>query len=121
MGQPIRIYDLAARMISLSGYIPHQEIEIREVGLRPGEKLFEELLADKEETIPTNHKKIMIGKIRPHNYKDSKAKINELLKSLEKENDWQLVTRLKEIVPEFISNNSKYEDLDLKPTDLQVG
>jgi len=121
MGQPIRIYDLAVRMISLSGYIPHQEIEIREVGLRPGEKLFEELLADKEETIATTHKKIMIGKIRPHNYKESKAKINELLKNLEKENDWLIVTHLKEIVPEFVSNNSKYEDLDLKPTDLQVG
>ena len=61
MGKPVRIYDLAERMISLSGFIPHQEIKIIETGLRPGEKLYEEMLADKESTLPTSNKKIMIG------------------------------------------------------------
>lgn len=112
MGDPVRIYDLAERMISLSGFIPHTEIQILETGLRPGEKLFEELLADKEETLPTANKKIMIGKIRPHDYHASKARIIELLKNLNEEDEWQIVTRMKKIVPEFESKNSQYEVLD---------
>jgi FlaA1/EpsC-like NDP-sugar epimerase len=119
MGSPVRIYDLAERMISLSGFIPHTEIKITETGLRPGEKLFEELLADKEETLPTGNKKIMIGKIRQHDYKKSEVNIKELLARLNQENDWQIVTRMKEIVPEFVSENSQFEVLDLiKPVNL---
>ena len=64
MGEPVRIYDLAARMIRLSGLTPDKEIKIIETGLRPGEKLFEELLNDKETTLTTHHKKIMIAKVR---------------------------------------------------------
>lgn len=117
MGDPVRIYDLAERMISLSGLIPHTEIQILETGLRPGEKLFEELLADKEETLPTGNKKIMIGKIRPHDYHASKASIIELLKNLNEEDEWQIVTRMKKIVPEFESKNSQFEVLDsIMPT-----
>lgn len=112
MGDPVRIYDLAERMISLSGYLPHTEIQIVESGLRPGEKLFEELLADKEETLPTGNKKIMIGKIRSLNYKTSEASIIELLKNLSIEDEWQIVTRMKKIVPEFESKNSQFEVLD---------
>jgi FlaA1/EpsC-like NDP-sugar epimerase len=118
MGKPVRIYDLAERMISLSGFIPHTEIKIIETGLRPGEKLFEELLADKEETLPTSNKKIMIGKIRPLNYKASETNILELLKNLNEEDEWKIVTRMKKIVPEFESKNSQFEVLDqfLKPS-----
>ena len=112
MGDPVRIYDLAERMISLSGFIPHTEIQIIESGLRPGEKLFEELLADKEETLPTGNKKIMVGKIRPLNYKAAEASILELLKNLNVEDEWQVVTRMKKIVPEFESKNSQFEVLD---------
>jgi len=112
MGEPVRIYDLAERMISLSGFIPHSDIQIMETGLRPGEKLYEELLADKEETLPTGNKKIMIGKIRPQNYEASKASILELLKNLDEEDEWQIVTRMKKIVPEFESKNSQFEVLD---------
>ena len=104
-------------MISLSGFIPHQEIQIEEVGLRPGEKLYEELLADAEETLPTSHKKIMIGKIRPYPYKQTLRMIDELLEQLTSISDLELVTRMKEIVPEFISNNSRFEVLDIKPED----
>ena len=112
MGRTIRIYDLAVRMITLSGLIPHKEIKIIETGLRPGEKLYEELLVTDEESIATSHEKIMIRKIRPYNYKISEAWINELLENIDQMSDWQLVTRMKEIVPEFISNNSQYESLD---------
>lgn len=113
MGNPVRIYDLAERMISLSGFLPHIEIKIIETGLRPGEKLFEELLANLEETLPTDNKKIMAAKVRLQDYKASEVKIKELLKSLNHEDDWQLVARMKEIVPEFISNNSVFEALDV--------
>lgn len=113
MGNPVRIYDLAERMISLSGFIPHKEIEILETGLRPGEKLFEELLADKEQNLPTANKKIMIGKSIQHDYKKSETSIKELLENLNLEDDWQIVTRMKEIVPEFVSKNSQFEVLDV--------
>jgi len=112
MGSPVRIYDMAVRMISLSGFIPHEEIRIVETGLRPGEKLFEELLAGSEETIPTENPKIMIGKIRSYDYNGAEVKINHLLKHLNQNDNWQLVTQMKEIVPEFISNNSCFEVLD---------
>lgn len=112
MGDPVRIYDLAERMISLSGYLPHTEIPIVETGLRPGEKLYEELLADKEATLATSNKKIMIGKIRSLNYTASEASIIELLKNLNVEDEWQIVTRMKKIVPEFESKNSQFEVLD---------
>lgn len=112
MGVPVRIYDLAVRMISLSGFIAHDEIKIEETGLRPGEKLYEELLGGGEETLPTSHPKITIGKIRTYDYEGSKAKINDLLQNLNTEDNNQLVRRMKQIVPDFLSKNSKYEALD---------
>lgn len=112
MGQPVQIYDLAEKMILLSGYIPQKDIQIEIIGLRPGEKLYEELLATAEEAIPSFHNKILIGKIRPFNYEEQNRKITALLDNLSKENDELLVARLKELVPEYISNNSKYELLD---------
>jgi FlaA1/EpsC-like NDP-sugar epimerase len=120
MGEPVKIYDLAKKMISLSGYTPHQDIEITEVGLRPGEKLFEELLADKEFTMPTSNKRIMIAKIRPYQYRKALQSINTMLEELNKLDDYQLVFTMKEIVPEFISSNSKYETLDIKSFEKQV-
>ena len=121
MGNPVRIYDLAERMISLSGFIPHKEIKIIEIGLRPGEKLFEELLADTEQNLPTPNKKIMIGKSIQHNYKKSETNVNELLESLNLEDDWQIVRRMKEIVPEFVSKNSQFEVLDvINPPNLPI-
>jgi FlaA1/EpsC-like NDP-sugar epimerase len=112
MGQPIQIYDLAEKMIMLSGYTPHKDIQIEITGLRPGEKLSEELLASSEEALPSFHNKILIGKIRPFKYEEQNKKIVALLKSLSEENDELLVGRLKELVPEYISNNSEFELLD---------
>ena len=113
MGTPVRIFDLAERMISLSGLIPHEEIKIIETGLRPGEKLYEELLVNDEECLSTSHDKIMIRKIRPYNYKLSEARINELLNKVDQLEDLQLVAVMKEIVPEFVSINSPYESTNI--------
>lgn len=112
MGQPVQIYDLAEKMILLSGLTPHKDIKIEITGLRPGEKLYEELLASSEDTLPSFHNKILIGKIRHYNYHEQNLKVTGLLNSLTKENDEQLVTRLKDLVPEYISNNSAFESLD---------
>jgi len=114
MGDPVRIYDLAEKMISLSGFIPHKEIKIIETGLRPGEKLYEELLTREEDAIPTNHKKIMISRTRQYDYKNVIKEINHLLDHLTTDNKMELVARMKQIVPEFISQNSQFEALDEK-------
>jgi FlaA1/EpsC-like NDP-sugar epimerase len=112
MGDPVKIYDLAVKMISLSGFIPHKEVEIKEIGLRPGEKLYEELLADKEETLQTEHEKILIAKIRPYPYEQTIKNIRKLLEHLTDLTDMEIVFHLKRIVPEFHSQNSKYSVLD---------
>ena len=114
MGKPIRIYDLAEKMISLAGYEPHKDIKISVTGLRPGEKLYEELLANKENSLPTYHEKIMIAKGRPQTYEEANIKISELLGGLAQDSDDMIVARMKDLVPEFFSQNSKYEALDLK-------
>ncbi len=112
MGQPVQIYDLAEKMILLSGLTPHKDIKIEITGLRPGEKLYEELLASAEDTLPSFHNKILIGKIRHFHYHEQNQKITDLLNNITKESDDLLVTRLKDLVPEFISNNSVFESLD---------
>jgi FlaA1/EpsC-like NDP-sugar epimerase len=112
MGQPVQIYDLAEKMIFLSGLTPHKEIRIEITGLRPGEKLYEELLASAEDTLPSSNNKILIGKIRKYNYNEQNQKVTELLNNLTKESDELLVARMKDLVPEFISNNSVFESLD---------
>lgn len=114
MGKPVKIYDLAIKMIQLSGYVPHKDIAIEITGLRPGEKLFEELLTGKEDLLPTHHKKIMIGKVQYDNYEEKHQKIVQLLAHLTKENDALLVSRMKDIVPEFTSKNSRFEVIDQK-------
>jgi FlaA1/EpsC-like NDP-sugar epimerase len=113
MGQPVTIADLAKKMIRLYGYIPNIDIEITYSGLRPGEKLYEELLNDAENTLNTYHEKIMIAKVREVALQDIEAKFNQfriLVNTSENENE--LVALMKALVPEFISNNSVFEQLD---------
>jgi FlaA1/EpsC-like NDP-sugar epimerase len=113
MGESVKIFDLAKNMIKLSGLKYPEDIDIKITGLRPGEKLYEELLANGENTLPTYHKKIMISKVRELNYAELKEKINELCVS----NlffDENTVKVMKEIVPEFISNNSELAKFDKK-------
>lgn len=112
MGEPVKIYKLAEKMVYLSGFTPHRDIQIVETGLRPGEKLFEELLASKEKTLPTEHDKIMIARIRPYDYERAVERIVGMLDAIKKEGDMELVGRMKDIVPEFQSKNSPYEKLD---------
>ena len=112
MGKSIRIVDLAKKMIRLSGLIPNQDIAIEFSGLRPGEKLHEELLNDKELTIPTHHEKIMVAKVREYSFEKIKGDIDELIHLSSGFNDLQVVIKMKQLVPEFKSNNSIYEELD---------
>jgi FlaA1/EpsC-like NDP-sugar epimerase len=113
MGESVKIIDLAKKMIRLSGLELGKDIEIKITGLRPGEKLYEELLAKDENTLPTHHHKILKAKVRvedPH----QKGAINELVELFHAQNNLDIVSKMKEIVPEFISNNSTYEKLDKK-------
>lgn len=111
MGKPVKIYDLAKKMIQLSGL---KGIEIKEIGLRPGEKLYEELLATKENNIPTYHPKIMRAEVRKYPLEDIDREYGELLDIMYTLDDRQIVAKMKSIVPEFISNNSIYCELDKK-------
>lgn len=112
MGQPVKIYDLAERMISLSGLRPGQDIEIIETGLRPGEKLYEELLNDKEKTMATRHNKIMIAKVRVYDYDDVASHLATLKDCTEHGDYHDIVAEMKRIVPEFKSKNSVWESVD---------
>ncbi len=113
MGQSVKIFDLAKNMIKLSGLRYPEDIDIKITGLRPGEKLYEELLATGESTLPTYHKKIMIAKTRDLNYIEVRSKIEELCLSNMFFNG-NTVKLMKEIVPEYISQNSEYCNLDQK-------
>ncbi|MBY0066588.1 polysaccharide biosynthesis protein [Empedobacter falsenii] len=116
MGESMKIIDLAKRMIRLSGYKYPEEIDIKIVGLRPGEKIYEELLANDENTVKTHHEKIMIAKVNTNKCQDNKKLIEELClmsSTIEKhEQVMHLVAKIKEIVPEFKSQNSEFEKLD---------
>ena len=109
MGQPVKIYDLAKKMIQLSG---QNHIEIKEIGLRPGEKLYEELLATKENTMPTDNPKIMRAQVRNYEAVEVNALIEELAAALVSCDDFAIVRQMKRIVPEFKSNNSVFCQLD---------
>ncbi len=111
MGKPVKIYDMAKKMIQLSGL---KGIEIKEIGLRPGEKLYEELLATKENNIPTYHPKIMRAEVRKYKLQDIDREYGELEDIMHTLDDRQIVAKMKSIVPEFISNNSIYCELDKK-------
>lgn len=112
MGKSVKILDLARKMILLSGLKENRDIKIIFTGLRPGEKLFEELLADTENTLPTHHEQILIGKVREYDYEDVKSIINELIKLFNTQNNELIVQRMKDLVPEFKSNNSVFQKLD---------
>lgn len=111
MGEPVKIYDLAKKMIKLSR---KEGIEIEITGLRPGEKLYEELLSTKENTIPTEHAKIMRAKVRKYTQEEVNEKINTLINLIPTCDNFKIVAQMKNIVPEFISNNSIYSSLDKK-------
>lgn len=113
MGEPIKILDLARKMIRLAGLVPGKDIDIKFTGLRPGEKLFEELLIKEEEVIPTENKKILIAKVIEYDFEKVSANINEAIEIAQDNNDTEVVKQMKRIVPEFISNNSIYEAMDV--------
>ncbi|MEG1999307.1 MAG: polysaccharide biosynthesis protein, partial [Bacteroidales bacterium] len=112
MGKPVKIYDMAKQMIMLSGLKPYIDIDIVETGLRPGEKLYEELLNDKEATEATHNDKITIGKVREYDYNDVASQIDDLIKTAKHNDSKAIVTMMKTLVPEYISKNSVFEKLD---------
>ena len=112
MGESVKIVDLAKKMIKLSGLILDKDISIIYTGLRPGEKLYEELLANEENTIPTHHKQILIAKVKEYDFETISSSINELINLFDQQNNKSIVKKMKELVPEFKSNNSIYEELD---------
>ena len=109
MGKPVKIADLAKRMIKLSGA---KNVEIKYTGLRAGEKLYEEVLSTTENTLPSFHEKIRIAKVREYDFKEVEAQINSLISLSHTYDDMAIVEKMKEIVPEYVSNNSKYTILD---------
>jgi FlaA1/EpsC-like NDP-sugar epimerase len=114
MGNSIKIVELAKKMIRLSGLIPNQDIKIEFTGLRPGEKLYEELLNDLENTLPTHHEKIMIAKVKGNNFEVVSQKVEDLIDIACRYQDKEVVKLMKKLVPEFKSNNSIFEELDEK-------
>ena len=112
MGESVKIYDVAIKMIQLSGLKFPEDIDIKISGLRPGEKLYEELLANDENTLPTYHDKIMIAKVAELNTEQIKQQIEGICCASNHVSNLELVTKIKKLVPEYISNNSVYEKLD---------
>ena len=112
MGKPVRIIDLARKMIKLAGFIPDKEIKIKIVGLRPGEKLYEELLNDTSKTLPTYHNKIMIAQEIQDEYENLHIDVDELIGIADFYENDDIVAKMKKIVPEFKSMNSTFEVLD---------
>nr|WP_315164817.1 nucleoside-diphosphate sugar epimerase/dehydratase [uncultured Flavobacterium sp.] len=112
MGKPVKIIDLARKMIKLAGFIPERDIKIQIVGLRPGEKLYEELLNDTSKTLPTYHEKIMISEEILDNFEVLNADVEELISIANRFDNDEIVLKMKQIVPEFKSMNSTFELLD---------
>lgn len=122
MGEPVLIADLAEKMIRLAGLVPNEDIKIQFTGLRPGEKLYEEVLSNEENTIPTDHHKIKIAKVREYDFGEVCGIYEELIEEAKSGNVMATVRRMKEIVPEFKSNNSIYEEIDrlIESEDVQI-
>ena len=113
MGQPVKIYDLATRMISLAGLRPGVDIEIKEIGLRPGEKLYEELLNDKEKTLDTTENdKIMVAKVRTYDFNTVCDNISNIISFAEHGNVHDMIKNMKMFIPEYHSNHSEFEQID---------
>jgi FlaA1/EpsC-like NDP-sugar epimerase len=109
MGEPVKIADLARQMIKLSGFEPDKDIKIEYTGLRPGEKLYEELLTDKEKTLPTYNAKVKIAEVADFDHEATLAKIVSMLQSAYRLSETELIAKLSAIVPEYKSSNSKYK------------
>jgi FlaA1/EpsC-like NDP-sugar epimerase len=112
MGESVKIVSLAEKMIKLSGLTLGKDIEIKYSGLRPGEKLYEELLANEENTLKTHHSQIMVAKVRESNFEDISLQINELIGLYDNQDNFKIVGQMKAIVPEYLSKNSVYSKLD---------
>jgi FlaA1/EpsC-like NDP-sugar epimerase len=114
MGKSVKVLDLAKKMIQLSGLTLDKDIKIIFTGLRPGEKLYEELLHTSENTLPTHHPLILIAKVREYDFNTISGYINELTELAASKKDMDIVSKMKQIVPEYISNNSVFAELDKK-------
>ena len=112
MGESVKIDDLARRMIQLAGFKPDIDIKVVYSGLRPGEKLYEEVLSNSENTLPTDHSRIRIAKVREYDYEEANNAVDELERMSRKVEIPDMVRLMKQIVPEFLSKNSKYEEFD---------
>ena len=112
MGKAVRIIDLATKIIKLAGYEPYKDIDIKTIGLRPGEKLYEELLSDESTSLPTYHEKIMIAKVGVNKYNELNKDLIQLIDYAKEFDNHKLVSQMKKIVPEFKSMNSAFEKLD---------
>jgi len=112
MGKAVKIVDLARKVIKLAGKEPDVDIQIVYTGLRPGEKLYEELLNITESTLPTYHEKILIADVRQYDFDVVERKINKLITSAQKHYTLETVYLMKELVPEFVSNNTAYEKVN---------
>ena len=120
MGKSVKIIELAKKMIRLAGLVPNEDIKIQFSGLRPGEKLFEELLNDQENTIPTHHEKIMIGKVREYDFVEVEEKLYALMTHAQRNADRHVVICMKDLVSEFKSKNSVFEELDHQTPDQRA-
>lgn len=114
MGEAVKIIDLAKKIIRLAGFVPYKDIDIKVIGLRPGEKLYEELLNEKSQTLPTYNEKIMIAKIETYEYESISKGILDLIEIAREGDKNLIVSKMKDIVPEFLSMNSDFETLDKK-------
>ena len=114
MGESVKIADLAKRMVKLAGLVEGKDINIEYTGLRPGEKLYEEVLSNAENTIPTEHKRIHIAKVREYNYEDACTAVDKLETFAREVEIPEMVKYMKLVVPEFISKNSVFEQYDKK-------
>ena len=112
MGESVKIVELAKQMIKLSGLELGRDIQLVYTGLRPGEKLYEELLANKENTMPTHHPRILIGKVRSYDWEEVQLKIKELVNLYDFQDNRRAVKVMKELIPEFISQNSPFSEID---------
>ena len=111
MGESIKIIDLAKKMIQLAGLELNKDIEIKITGLRP-RKMYEELLSNEENTVPTHHPKILIGKAKPLKFEDTQQLVIKLINLIENQKNEEIVKQMKLIVPEFVSNNSEFSKFD---------
>jgi len=120
MGEPVKIVDLARQMIEMAGFVPDADIKIEFTGLRPGEKLYEELLNDKEQTIPTEHDKITVAKVRQYDFTTVNEAVHALIHHAYRMEIPETVQTMKKLVPEFISQNSPFFIYDKNQTGTPV-